>query len=730
MKKYISVILLFLLFAGLLSSQKKLIIFNEDRIMYESSVSDIDSIKFRNSSSYFNYTSGQLGIPVSEIDSITFASETTTPNSEIIYIMYNDNNVTTINPYENNGVNITINGCHVYVISTSGISNLQYRISGNTNNGSLTLTSNNPAILTLSSLTMINPTGAAIYIPQDIATTIQTSGESTLSDGSSSSQNGTITSEGNLTFAGDGTLNIKGIYKHAVSGEKTITVESGTINISQTTTDGLHSEAFVMKGGKLDIIAGSDAIDAGAGTVVIINGEIKITSNTADTKGIKCDGIMTINGGSIDMTVSGAQSKGLSSKKDIFFNNGIVSIITSGKTVLEASGSGYDPSYCTAVKSIGEITVNGGTITIENKSTNDGGKGFSADGNITINGGTVNISTTGNGTPYTNSTGTTDSYTSACIKSDANISILAGNVTCKSTGSGGKGIAADGTIDIGAVNADNSLLTLNVSTSGERFQVSSGNAGGGRPGGGGWGGPGGDSGDYANPKAIKSLGNMTVNSGTIKVSCTQSNEGGEGMESKSTFTINGGDILVNAYDDCINASTHIQINGGTTYCVSSGNDAIDSNGTLTVTGGLTIANGTRSPEEGFDCDNNRFTISGGTIVGTGGATSNPNAGTQKALKYTGTAGNAVCIKNASNEIILLYQMPTYTGSTGGGMGGNSSSMVLLFSDPLLTTGSYTLQYGGTISGGTTVNGYNTGGTYSAGSSKSFSIGSSTLTSVQ
>lgn len=34
---------------------------------------------------------------------------------------------------------------------------------------------------------------------------------------------------------------------------------------------------------------------------------------------------------------------------------------------------------------------------------------------------------------------------------------------------------------------------------------------------------------------------------------------------------------------------------------------------------FTVSNGARSPEEGFDCDNT-FKITGGTIIGTGGAT--------------------------------------------------------------------------------------------------------------
>ena len=79
--------------------------------------------------------------------------------------------------------------------------------------------------------------------------------------------------------------------------------------------------------------------------------------------------------------------------------------------------------------------------------------------------------------------------------------------------------------------------------------------------------------------------------------------------------MNGGDVSVYSYDDCMNASKSIVINGGNIYCYSSGNDGVDSNGTLTITGGTIVSIGTTSPEEGFDCDQNTFKITGGTILG-------------------------------------------------------------------------------------------------------------------
>ena len=90
---------------------------------------------------------------------------------------------------------------------------------------------------------------------------------------------------------------------------------------------------------------------------------------------------------------------------------------------------------------------------------------------------------------------------------------------------------------------------------------------------------------------------MTVNSGSFTIK--SASEGGEGLESKTTMTINGGNFYFNTYDDCLNAATAININGGNLRCVATGNDAVDSNSAMTITGGLLLASGSRDPEEGI-----------------------------------------------------------------------------------------------------------------------------------
>jgi hypothetical protein len=642
-------------------------------------------------------------------------------NANAVSIIFKDNDATVDNLPSDGSVTATKDGAHV-TIASSATKTVEYAVSGSTANGSLKIQNNAAAPNTLRIILNSAAIASASKLPpiqvtkNEGVTVVELKGNSVLSDHSSNEENAALISKsGSLELEGYGRLTVTGAAKHAVaSSKKSITVRGGDITVPSAASDGFHAEdGFEMSGGSLAVTALGDGIDAGIGTAILNGGNIRIDSRADDTKGIKADGGITVRGGGIEMTVAGVQSKGISSKSDITIGGGDISIVTSGATALEPVGSGYDPSYCTAIKSDGNIMIASGTVRIESRSTADGGKGLSADGDITVSGGALNITTAGDGKVYTTEAGQPDSYTATCIKSDRNISLLGGQITCHSSGAGGKGINADGTLIIGIAGANNANLMLTVGTSGERFLVS-GSAGGGqggRPGGG-----FGDNGtDYANPKAIKSEGDMTLHSGTLVINCTQKAEGGEGLESKQTLTVNGGNINIHTYDDCINAATALVINGGNLFCAASGQDAIDSNGPLTVNGGLTIANGVRGDGEAFDAERN-FQVNGGIIVGThGGMSMTSPAGSQRSVRIQAAAGSALGIKNAAGDALLLFNIPVISGATAG------VTVVVVFSDPRLVAGSYTLLTGGSISGGTSVNGYNTGGTYAGGTSKAFTL---------
>lgn len=405
-----------------------------------------------------------------------------------------------------------------------------------------------------------------------------------------------------------------------------------------------------------------------------------ITVSNAPKDGIHTNDYFEMNGGTVVISSSG---DGIECEKGhILLNKGYVTINSSDGDGIKTSYKGDDSSI------VPYIDITGGEVTIT--VDGDAAKGIKSKGDINIAGGQLNITTTGNAYYDTDDA---DTSSSAGIKADGDMTVSEDcTITIYSTGSGGKGINIDGTLTFDGG-------TTNVTTTGDQYVYDKNN-------------------DTA-AKAIKSDENLTVNAGIIKIKTSKTEA--EGLESKATLTIRGGTVEIEAYDDCINASNHIEISGGTIYCLSETNDAIDSNGTLTISGGTIIAIGASSPEAGIDCDNSTFRLTGGTLIGLGGSTSSPTSSvsTQRSLVYGGNSFDIIHIASSAGEGILTFKLPKTFSRT-----------VMLFSSPSLTANtSYTVYTGGSISGGTSTYGLYTGATYTKGNSVGTFTASSMVTNL-
>lgn len=558
---------------------------------------------------------------------------------------------------------------------------------------------------------------------------------------------GTVT----LSVAGNGgsytnDQNVVDTYSAAcIKSDVSVDIYAGTLDLTCSGTDskGISSDNIVnFNGGNHALRAtGSDSKAVKADQTLNINGgTYTVTCSGVTSKGFSCDGAIDVEDGDITMTLSGNASKGFKADQTMLVAGGTMNITASGSTVVTNS----DPAYCLAIKG-NTTTINGGNITVNCTSANTGGRAISSDGVLTINGGTMNFTTAGNGATIT----TSDGYSPVCIKADGDAFIYGGTIICNSSGKGGRGIKVDGTLTIGATNADDSLINIEITTSGTAVNSSSG---------GGFGGGSSSSGYSGNPKGIKCLGNLTINSGRVAVYSNQ-----EGIESKTAIYVNGGVIEVNSKDDGLNAgvkspaSGYLEINGGKLWIYARGSDALDCNGARTViNGGLIIAGGS-GHEQAVDCNlgetqGNTLEINGGTLLafggtmgawaqsmggggGPGGGSSSSNATptmtNQKYLLNSSSSGggypgggsssssttsitSTIVIKDASNNTVLIYKGPTVSGNgwetnygtgtkpPGGGEFG--------FSSPDVQSGNYSIYTTATISGGESWHGVYTGAT--------------------
>ena len=189
-----------------------------------------------------------------------------------------------------------------------------------------------------------------------------------------------------------------------------------------------------------------------------------------------------------------------------------------------------------------------------------------------------------------------DYSSSACIKSDANVYIRDINLSLISEGDGGKGINCNGLLQI-----DGGLISVKTTGNDVNHPV--------------------DINAHASAKAIKCDSTILITGGNIEVIALGSGGRCEGLESKSNIIIDGVDtkLYIFAYDDAINTGGDFVVNNGKVYTYSVANDGIDSNAKVEINGGVVIANGSHTPEQGIDTDNEGgFTVRGGTVFAYGG----------------------------------------------------------------------------------------------------------------
>ena len=283
----------------------------------------------------------------------------------------------------------------------------------------------------------------------------------------------------------------------------------------------------------------------------------------------------------------------------------------------------------------------------------------------------------------------TESFTACGIKSDGEIRLIAGTITISSTGAKGTcGIKTDGDMVLG--NESEGPI-LNVSTTGAALGTSGSS---------GFGGGGGKTSYYGDPKAVKVVGEITMNNGNVVLSAVGT--GGEAFESKTSITLNGGFIYAySKQDDAMNSSGPIIFNGSIAMAVSEKNDAVDSNygksGAITIAGGVAVAiSSAGSPEEGFDCDNNSYIkITGGCALSAGGSQGGGGMGGSSGIGSS-TQGYVLSTSSWTVQAKKYYHVTDASGNCFFSFlspdASTSSSLSLITAKGMNSGSSYKVQY--------------------------------------
>lgn len=265
--------------------------------------------------------------------------------------------------YEIEGTDVSITAAGTYVFS------------GDCDDGSITVKKGVTGVtLVLNGLTLTNADSAAITLNKtaEAALIAAAGSENTVADTAGANDENAavkVKSGASLSLSGTGTLTACGNAKNGIKGasDAVITVDELTLNI-EAADDGLScDDELTIKGGRVNITAGGDAVKASPDTDDTENpdttslGSVTISGGTltldAAADGIQADGDLTISGGTFAVTANGGHTTTLSDE------DASCKGLKAGKTLTVLGGTFTVDSADDALHA-NDVTVSGGTLTL------------------------------------------------------------------------------------------------------------------------------------------------------------------------------------------------------------------------------------------------------------------------------------------------------------------------------------------------------------------------------
>ena len=532
--------------------------------------------------------------------------------------------------------------------------------------------------LDLSGMSLTNTNTSPIYvasIADEVIIVAKNGTENTISDGESytnaDGDTGAIYSKDDIKFKGKGKLTVNGNAADAIVGKDDIKIYNGTLVVNAA-DDGIRGKDSVTVGNTSDDGTEVDYSALSVSVKTKAGDGIKATSTEASSTA-KQVGIVTINGGSVDID---SYADGISAEQFFVMNGGDLNIKTyegssftgsgtttggntggfggwgrsgggmgmdgnSNKTDISAKGIkavGLYDEAGTTWQSVGDITINGGTITID--SSDDC---LHCGGDMQLIGGELKLSSSDDGAHADHSLtiGTKDSgrYDDIVIAVEKCYEGIEAQKIYQNSGS----VIVNSTDD--GFNAAGGSDGSGTGNTGMPWGQGGGGFGGG--------GFGGNSGDYL-------------------------------------MQFNGGFAIVNSANgdhDGFDSNGNIEINGG--YLVSNGNepyDCGDGGSTINVKGGVWVS----------DCPSGGMSMGASSMTASVSASANVNANTR--LTLVGSDGKVIVSFIVDKSVSQLKAGGTGTSGasfyTGGTLSGSTYFQQL--------DQTQLAAYGGTLTGGSKV----------------------------
>ena len=569
---------------------------------------------------------------------------------------------------------------NVYTVTAEG----EYTLSGNLQNGSVTVDAGEDATVKLifNGASVTSSSSAPVYVksasdvdieaaPGTYNTVTDSRAQAEEADGENSI-NAAIYAECDLKISGSGTLivvsdhdngiktkddlTVKNVtlkvtsVGNALKGNDSVSIKSGNVILISKSSDGIKTKntgvsakgvqrgTVSIEGGKTDIYAACDGIDAAYNVNVSGSEECILNIYTADYSDYSGDAEASSE---LYLIVPRSSYSNSNDYYAFFYNDDKTSgkwvkctyetMVTSGRTqyygLVMKAPSGYENILFNTVKS-GQAPDNETFVAASS------GEKINANmnGYLITSGSSSKI--TGDWVTLTKGSGNTSktAYSSKGIKAGNEISISGGTVTVKCRDDG-LHANADTSFDngakaVGGVNISGGSVTITAADDG-----------------------------------IHADGELTVSGGYVNVA-----EAHEGLEG-NVINIIGGTVFVYANDDGLNAykgsqAAMINIYGGylDITTTSGDTDGMDSNGSIYMTGGFVIVKGGSQMggvAGSIDVDG-RITVTGGAIVAFGGVCETPGSGSVNTYisSSAGFSAGSYVLTGPSGETVLTFSLPS------------------------------------------------------------------------
>lgn len=490
-----------------------------------------------------------------------------------------------------------------------------------------------------------------------------------------------IFSKADLSLAGKGKLVVSSSYNNGIHSKDDLSIKNVTLKVSAVN----------------NALKGNDGVEIESGDIVLIStgGDgIKTTNSDVSSKGNQ-RGIVAISGGNIDIYVA---CDGIDAAYDVDVSgDGNINIYTATYSDYSGSVNSGSGSDFYIIVPMADYSEKYDYYAYYYNTSEDTGKWVKAAYSTNVSSGSnryygllakapsgyssvafyiVNAGATPSVTDYVSCSkgANINTLMNAFLFNSGSANSVSGDwvnlTTGNNRGQGGnnsksqyscKGIKADNNILIAGANINisckddaihaNSDATLENGKSGAgTVEISGGNIT-----------------IIAADDGIHGDDTVTISGGYINVK--ESYEGIEG----NTINISGGDVFVYASDDGLNACSgsktpSINVSGGYVDVTtpSGDTDAIDSNGTITQTGGYILVKGGNSQGSmagSVDADG-KVTVTGGTIIALGGICELPeNSCNAYASQGTSFGAGKYELKDNSGKVIATFELTT-TYSSG------------------------------------------------------------------